>query len=54
MSKLDREEREILAAYREGKLEGVVLSAEEIERYRQAARVVSRQDQRADTRSTSR
>lgn len=53
MSKLDREEREILAAYRAGKLERVVLSAEEIERYREAARAVSRKDKRVNIRMSS-
>lgn len=53
MSELDREEREILEAYREGKLEPVVLSAEEIERYRNAARAVSRKDKRVNIRMSS-
>jgi predicted DNA binding CopG/RHH family protein len=53
MSKLDREEREILAAYRQGKLERVALSAEEIERYREAARAVSRKDKRVNIRMSS-
>lgn len=53
MSKLDREEREILAAYRQGKLARVVLSAEEIERYREAARAVSRKDKRVNIRMSS-
>lgn len=53
MSELDREEREILDAYREGKLEPVVLSAEEIERYRNAARAVSRKDKRVNIRMSS-
>lgn len=53
MSTLDREEREILDAYRQGKLEPVVLSAEEIERYREAARAVSRKDKRVNIRMSS-
>lgn len=53
MIELDREEREILEAYREGKLEPVVLSAEEIERYRNAARAVSRKDKRVNIRMSS-
>jgi predicted DNA binding CopG/RHH family protein len=53
MTKLDSEEREILAAYRQGKLERVVLSAEEIERYREAARAVSRKDKRVNIRMSS-
>ena len=53
MSTLDREEREILDSYRAGKLERVVLSAEEIERYRDAARAVSRKDKRVNIRMSS-
>lgn len=53
MTRLDREEREILDAYRTGKLERVVLSAEEIERYREAARAVSRKDKRVNIRMSS-
>jgi hypothetical protein len=48
MDKLDREEREILAAYQEAKLERVALSAEEIERYRQAARAATAEQERRE------
>lgn len=37
----DTEEREILDAYRTGKLERIALSADEIVRYREAARAVA-------------
>ena len=46
VSKLDREEREIRQAYRKGKLERVILSAEEIERYREAPKAASEKDER--------
>lgn len=45
MTELDNEEREILEAYRAARLAPVVLSREEIEDYRAAARAVSRKDQ---------
>jgi len=50
MAELDREEREILDAYLAGRLERVALSREEIERYRTAARAVSRKDKRINIR----
>lgn len=54
MVELDREEREILEAYHEGRLERVVLSAEEVERYREAARAVGRKDKRVNIRISAR
>lgn len=53
MSSLDRDEREILDAYREDRLERFGLSAEELEGYRAAARAVARKDQRVNIRMTS-
>lgn len=53
MSKLDSEEREILDAYRTGRLERVALTREEIEHYREAARAVSRKDKRVNIRMSS-
>lgn len=46
VSNLDPEEQEILDAYRMGELKPVLLSSEEIERYRDAARAVTRKDNR--------
>jgi len=46
MKELEPEEREILDAYRRGKLERVPLSFEEIERYGDAAKAVSAKDER--------
>ena len=51
--KLDAEEREILEAYQEGRLKRVELSAEEIERYRAAARAVSKKNRRVNIRMSS-
>lgn len=53
MSKLDSEEREILDAYRAGGLERIELSRQEIERYREAAKTVSRKDKRVNIRMSS-
>lgn len=53
MTDLDREEQEILSAYQEGRLETVALSAREVERYRQAARAVTRKDRRVNIRMSS-
>jgi predicted DNA binding CopG/RHH family protein len=47
---LEQEEREILDAYQAGRLERVALSRDEIERYREAARAVSRKDKRINIR----
>ena len=51
--KLDAEEREILDAYLEGRLERIELSPEEIERYRAAARAVSKKGRRVNIRMSS-
>jgi len=51
--KLDAEEREILDAYLEGRLERIELSPEEIERYRAAARAVSKKVRRVNIRMSS-
>ncbi len=53
MSRLDDEEREILDAYREGRLERIALSREDIEGYREAARATARKDQRVNIRMSS-
>lgn len=53
MSRLDHEEREILDAYREDRLERIALSREEIEGYREAARASARKDQRVNIRMSS-
>ena len=50
MTDLDRDEREILEAYAEGRLRPLALSAEEIEGYREAARAVTRKDRRINIR----
>lgn len=54
MIELDQEEREILEAYRQGRLERISLSREEIEKYREAARAVSRKDKRINIRLSAR
>lgn len=54
MIELDQEEREILEAYRQGRLERFSLSKEEIEKYRKAARAVSRKDKRINIRISAR
>lgn len=53
MSRLDDEEREILDAYREGRLERIALSREEMEGYREAARATARKDKRVNIRMSS-
>ncbi|MCB1057948.1 MAG: antitoxin [Acidobacteria bacterium] len=53
MSDLSPEELEILEAYEEGSLEKAVLTAEEIEAYRAAARAVSRKAERVNIRMSS-
>lgn len=50
MVDLDQEEREILKAYQEGRLERIALSAEEVEGYREAARAAARKDKRVNIR----
>lgn len=54
MIELDQEEREILETYRQGRLERVSLSRDEIEKYREAARAVSRKDKRINIRISAR
>lgn len=54
MADLDREEREILQAYQEDRLERVALTAEEIATYRAAARAVSRKEKRVNIRLSAR
>jgi len=54
MIDLDKDEREVLAAYQAGQLEPVVLSREAIEDYRAAARAVSRKDKRINIRVPAR
>jgi predicted DNA binding CopG/RHH family protein len=54
MAELDREEREVLEAYHEGRLEQVALTAEEIASYREAARAVGRKDRRVNIRLAAR
>jgi len=53
MIELDDEEREILDAYQEGRLERVELTAKEIAAYREAARAVGRKDKRVNIRLSS-
>lgn len=53
MSRLDREEQEILDAYRQGRLKKVALTKEDVERYREAAQAVTRKDQRVNIRMSS-
>jgi len=53
MTQLDREEREILDAYHGGRLEKVELTPEDVARYREAARAVSRKDRRINIRISS-
>lgn len=43
MAELDREEREILEAYRRRRLQPIDLSEEDIEAYRDAARAANRE-----------
>lgn len=54
MTELEQEEREILEAYRQGRLERVALSRDEIEKYRETARAVSRKDRRINIRISAR
>lgn len=54
MAELDTEEQEILEAYHAGDLQRLVLSGEEIANYRNAARAVSRKDQRVNIRISTR
>lgn len=53
MSRLDREEQEVLDAYTQGRLEKVALTKEDVERYREAAQAVTRKDQRVNIRMSS-
>ena len=53
MTKLALDEREILDAYCAGTLERLPLTRQEIERYRSAARAVSRKDKRVNIRMSS-
>lgn len=53
MSDLSPEEREILEAYEAGTLERALVSPEEIESYRAAARAVSRKAERVNIRMSS-
>lgn len=53
MTDLDQEEQDVLDAYLDGRLERVPLSAGDIERYREAARAVSRKDKRVNIRISS-
>lgn len=48
---LAAEEKEMLDAYHEGRLEPVVLDASQIEEYREAARAVTRKSERVNIRS---
>jgi len=54
MTDLDKDEREVLAAYQAGRLEPVVLSRAAIEDYRAAARAVGRKDKRINIRVPAR
>lgn len=54
MTELESDEREILEAYSQDRLERVPLTRDEIERYRQAARAVGRKDRRINIRLSSR
>lgn len=54
MVELDQEEREVLKAYQEGRLERIGLSAEEVEGYREAARAAARKDRRVNIRLSAR
>lgn len=54
MTELESEEREILEAYSQDRLERVPLTRDEIERYREAARAVGRKDRRINIRLSSR
>lgn len=54
MVELDQEEREVLRAYEEGRLEQLALSAEEVEAYREAAREVGRKEKRVNIRLSAR
>jgi predicted DNA binding CopG/RHH family protein len=54
MVELDSEEREVLDAYHEGRLERVALDAREVEAYREAARAVARKDRRVNIRLSAR
>jgi predicted DNA binding CopG/RHH family protein len=54
MIELDREEREVLDAYHEGRLERVALDAREVEAYREAARAVARKNRRVNIRLSAR
>ena len=54
MVELDQDEREILEAYHEGRLERAALSRAQLEEYRSAAREKSRKDRRINIRISSR
>jgi predicted DNA binding CopG/RHH family protein len=53
MNKLTTEEKQLLDAYHDGKLERVALSPLEIEGYREAARAVSRKSHRVNIRMSA-
>lgn len=53
MVELESEEREVLDAYSQDRLERVHLTRDEIERYREAARAVGRKDRRINIRLSS-